>query len=70
MSIVQLAAPSISCGGCVRRVRLALEGQPGINSIEAKIGEATVEFDPGITSVEQIKGTMAAAGYPVAGASE
>lgn len=69
MATVMLTAPSIACGGCVSRVRLALTGQPGISNLEVKVGQAVVEFDSAVTSVEQITGTMAAAGYPVAKAS-
>lgn len=69
MASVTLTAPSIACGGCVRRVQLALNGRPGIIELAVKIGEAVVEFDPEMTSVVQITSVMAGAGYPVAKAS-
>lgn len=70
MSTIMLAVPGITCGGCVRRVTNALQGQPGINSAEVKVGSATVEFDPALTSVDQIKQVMQSAGYPVAAVTE
>lgn len=65
MSIVNLVAPGITCGGCVRKVTNALQGQAGVTSADVRIGGAAVEFDPAVTSVDAIKEKVEAAGYQV-----
>lgn len=70
MSTVMLAVPGITCGGCVRRVSNALQGQPGISSAEVKVGSAVVQFDPAVTSPGQIRQVVESAGYPVAAVTE
>jgi len=64
--IITLAVPGITCGGCVRKVTNALQGQAGIQSADVKVGGAVVEFDPTVTSVDEVKAKIEAAGYPVA----
>lgn len=66
MSIVTLAVPGITCGGCARRVTNALQGQPGISNMNVKVGGAVVEFDPAVTSVDAIKAKVESVGYAVA----
>ncbi len=68
--IVTLAVPGITCGGCVKRATQALQGHEGVQSTDVKVGRAKVEFDPAITSIDAVKATMAAAGYPVARVEE
>jgi len=64
---VTLLAPDISCGHCVSTVQDALGKQEGVKlamaNAETKLVD--VDFDPTVTTVEQISSTLAEAGYPV-----
>lgn len=64
---VTLLAPDISCGHCVTTVQEALGQQEGVKlaMANAETKFVDVDFDPSVTSVEEISTTLAEAGYPV-----
>ncbi len=64
---VTLLTPDISCGHCVSTVQEALGKHEGVKlaMANAETKFVDVDFDPTVTTVEQISRTMAGAGYPV-----
>lgn len=64
---ITLHAPDISCGHCVGTVQNALQQQDGVSQVQASAETklVDVDFDPQVTSVEQIAETLKDAGYPV-----
>jgi len=66
MSSVQtkLNVSGMSCDGCVRHVRKALEKMPGVETKSVAIGTAEVGYDPNQVTVEQITEALRKAGYP------
>ena len=65
MKRITLNIDGMSCGHCVASVRKALERVPGSEVREVKVGSASVDFDSGVTSLEQIRDAVADAGYEV-----
>lgn len=63
-----LKVPRIHCDGCVSTVTRAVQGLPGIESVQAS--EATKEvkvlFDPATVSEEKIREALRTVGYPAA----
>jgi copper chaperone CopZ len=55
----------MSCMHCVSRVKKAIEGLPGIDTLNVEIGKATVGYDEGKTSQKDIESAIAKAGYKV-----
>jgi copper chaperone CopZ len=55
----------MTCQSCVRHVRAALEGQPGVlkANVELEASRATVTFDPALTSVLALHLSIESAGY-------
>jgi copper chaperone CopZ len=47
------------------RVKKAIEGLPGIGTLNVEIGKATVRFDKGKTSQKDIEAAIVKAGYKV-----
>ncbi len=64
---VTLLAPDISCGHCVSTVQEALSKHEGVKlaMANAETKFVDVDFDPSVTTVEQLSTTLAEAGYPV-----
>ena len=61
---ITLNVGGMTCQGCVRSVKKALESFPastGSSSLER--GQAMVSFDPAQTGVDAFKDAIAAAGY-------
>ena len=56
----------MSCGGCVSNVRVALTNIRGVGDAEVKVGEATVSYDPELTTPGALREAITAAGYAVA----
>lgn len=56
----------MGCGHCVKAVREALAGIPGLQVEEVKLGSATVSYDPALVGEDRIRAAVAAAGYEVA----
>jgi copper chaperone len=55
----------MSCMHCVMRVKKAIEGLPGIGTLNVEIGKVTVSFDEGKTSQKDIEAAIVKAGYKV-----
>lgn len=67
MERVTMQIEGMSCGHCVRAVRVALEEAPGVVAVErVEVGTATVTFDPGTTASERLEEAVRDAGYEVA----
>lgn len=63
MRQVKLAIEGMSCGGCVRRVTAVLKAMPGVTVHEVAIGSASVEIDPGKSSVEAVVAKLNGEGF-------
>jgi copper chaperone CopZ len=57
----------MTCGGCTGAVSKALRKEAGVDAAEVSLAseEATVRYDEGVTSLEQLKAAVTAAGYGV-----
>jgi copper chaperone len=53
----------MTCGHCVHAVTKALEDLDSVTVEKVAVGSATVSYDPGATSVEQITRAVEDAGY-------
>ena len=53
----------MSCGGCVRSVRHALDRLPGVRVDAVTVGTATVSYDPAVTARQDILAAIERAGY-------
>ena len=62
-----LKVTGMTCGGCVSTIEGALRAVPGVSSANVSLAnhEASVQFDEGQTSHEQLQSTIAKAGYGV-----
>lgn len=59
----------MACVQCVRAVRTALAGVPGIAAADVAIGGATIDHDGSVT-IDQVADAVAVTGYQVAGGTE
>lgn len=55
----------MSCEHCVRRVKKAIDGLPGVLSSDVATGTAKVSFDEAKVKKEEITATIEKAGYKV-----
>ena len=55
MQNVKLQIEGMSCGGCVRNVRAALEALPGVQVKQVAVGAAEVDVDPALTTADNVK---------------
>lgn len=62
---VQFKIDGMSCGGCVKTVRNALEAVEGVTVHSVEIGYAEVEIDPAEVSKEQLVGAIDDTGFTV-----
>ena len=69
MNRTTLQIGGMSCGHCVMSVKQVLEGLNGVTIERVAVGSAAVEYDPTVTSPEQIAGAVSRAGYTVAPAA-
>jgi copper chaperone len=69
MDRIKLKIDGMSCGHCVSAVDKALKGLDGVKVEQVAIGTATVSYDPGATSPEQITQAVEDEGYTVAEAA-
>ncbi len=62
-----LKVTGMTCGGCTSNVTHALEVVSGVNGVKVSLstGEATVQYDESLTSLEQLKSAVKDAGYGV-----
>lgn len=65
MAEVTLKVKGMTCGHCERTVREVLEGASGVRSAEVDLagGKATVEYDEGRTSPQELVGLVVEEGY-------
>jgi len=63
METLHLTVRGMSCGGCVRHVIAALAGMRGVVVEQVKVGSATVQFDPALTSPAALMKSLQDAGY-------
>ena len=64
MKEAKLQVNGMSCSGCVRHVRRALEKLAGVETRTVDIGSAEVSFDPDRIRLEDIAAAVTQAGYP------
>ena len=62
-----LKVSGMTCGGCTSKVTRALEAISGVSDVKVSLadGEASVQFDEGLTSSEQLRSAVQRAGYTV-----
>jgi copper chaperone len=58
-----LSIEGMHCGGCVRRVTIALEGVKGVELGSVAVGSAQMTFDPNRVSVEEIAAAVDRIGF-------
>ncbi len=65
-SVAELHISNLSCGSCVKNIRQALDGLPGIASVDVSVttGRGKVAFDPQKLDGARIAESVTAAGYP------
>ena len=69
MAQLTVRIDGMACVQCVRAVRTALGGVPGILTADVAIGGATIEHDGSVT-IAQVAEAVAVTGYEVAGGTE
>jgi P-type Cu+ transporter len=64
----ELAVSGMHCGSCVALIEESLHEQPGVSdaSVDLDSGRAVVHYDPAVLGVEDLRATVAAAGYSAA----
>ena len=67
MEKVTLGISGMTCGGCVRSVTNVLSALDGVTKAEVSLEKhnAVVDYDPGKVGVEQLKRSVAEAGFDV-----
>ena len=62
-----LKITGMTCGGCISNVTNALKEVPGVADVSVSLaaGEATVQYDEGLTTPDQLKSAVKGAGYGV-----
>lgn len=67
MQTEKLKVTGMTCGGCSHRVGSALKAINGVSNVNVSLGtgEATVEFDEKLTSLDQLKLAVQHAGYGI-----
>ena len=63
MKQLKLEVSGMSCGHCVKSVREALAGVPGVQHADVVIGAAKVEFDESRTTIGNLVDAVYEAGY-------
>jgi copper chaperone len=63
MEELTLRIAGMSCAGCVNSVRNALGRLPGVRVRQVEIGQATLEFDPRVSTPEAIQSAIVKAGF-------
>lgn len=65
METVDIRIEGMSCEGCVKSVTRALQGVPGVQSVEVFLeeGKARVAYDPRKAGLAELKGAVERAGY-------
>jgi copper chaperone CopZ len=65
MQTEHLKVTGMTCGGCATNVTQALKSIAGVGDVEVSLasGEATATYDERLTSPEQLRSAVTAAGY-------
>lgn len=65
MANTTLNIVGMSCGGCVKSVTNALQGETGVNKVEVSLeqGKATIDYDPAVTSPQKLVDVVDDIGY-------
>jgi copper chaperone CopZ len=65
MATTILMAPKIKCEGCAQTITQALAPVPGVQNVQVDIErkKVTVNYEPGMISVAQIKIKLGEAGF-------
>ena len=68
MQTERLQVTGMTCGGCTSNVTNALRAIDGVDEVNVSLaaGEATIQYDEGVTSPDQLKSAVKRAGYGVA----
>ena len=68
MQTVTLGISGMTCGGCVRSVTNVLKALDGVAKADVSLEKrnAVVDYDPGKVGIEQLKRSVAEAGFEVA----
>jgi copper chaperone len=66
---VVLNVPAVSCMHCKSAIEGAVRDIEGVASVNVEVAEKTVslEYDPDLVDLEEVKNTIEEEGYPVAG---
>lgn len=72
MSQITLNVPDISCAHCEKTILNALQGQPGVKSVQVSLPSKNVylDYDEQALNLAQVKDLLDEEGYPVASVSE
>ncbi|MDW8253480.1 MAG: heavy metal translocating P-type ATPase [Chloroflexota bacterium] len=64
---ISLGVTGMSCAACVRRIERALGAVPGVAfaAVNLATERATVQYDPAVSTVDQLKAAIEGAGYGV-----
>lgn len=67
MQIEQLTVTGMTCGGCSSNVTKALKAVNGVNDVTVSLsdGKTMVQYDEHLTSLDELKSAVTAAGYGV-----
>ncbi len=67
METTHLKIGAMTCMGCVNSVTRVLKNTPGVASAQVTLtpGQAQVQFEPSLTSVDKLKAAIIDAGYDV-----
>lgn len=65
MERTSLSIDGMSCGHCVAHVRKALAAIPNVNVDDVNIGAATIHYEAGAVSPDDIAKAVSSAGYTV-----
>jgi copper chaperone CopZ len=65
MERTSLSIDGMSCGHCVAHVRKALAALPGVHVDDVAVGSATIHYDAGAATPEDIAKAVSSAGYTV-----
>jgi copper chaperone CopZ len=63
MTPITLHISGMSCGHCLNAVKNALSSAEGVQLKTVQMGRAELEYDPAVTTPEQIAHVVADAGY-------
>jgi copper chaperone CopZ len=66
MTPLALSINGMSCSHCLNAVRRALSDTPGVTVESVRIGRADVQYDPAVTTPDQIAAAVTDAGYEAA----